>query len=308
MPSSDSVFPRGLVAAPFTPLHPDGSVRPEAIGPYAAALARTGVAAAFVCGTTGEGASLTTAERQVIAARWRTDKPEALRLIVHVGHTSLADSQDLARHAEGIGADAISAIAPGFFRPATVDALVDWCADVAAAAPSCPFYYYHMPALSGAHFAMVDFLPRAQARIPNFAGIKFTHENLFDYAQAVVAAGSTHAVLFGRDEILLGALALGATGAVGSTYNYMAPIFHRMIAAFDAGRLEEARREQLLAQQIIGIMSARGGLPAGKAIMSLIGLDCGPVRRPLATLDSVQVAGLRAELDQAGFFSAIGHP
>lgn len=296
---------RGLVAAPFTPLQPDGAPNLSAIGGYASHLARQGVGAAFVCGTTGEGASLSTPERQAIAARWQADKPAGLRVIVHVGHNSLTESRTLAQHAETIGADAIATLAPGFFRAATVDLLVDWCAEVAAAAPSCPFYFYHMPAMTGVNFAMAEFLPRAVQRIPSFGGIKFTHENLHDYAQTLAAAGDDHPILFGRDEILLGALALGASGAVGSTYNYMAPVFHRLIAAFSAGRREEARRHQLEAQRFIQIMAAHGGLSAGKAIMGLIGLDCGPMRLPLATLNDRQVAALRADLEAAGFFAAL---
>ncbi len=303
MSTSPTVFPHGLVAAPFTALQADGTINLGAIGPCAGSLVRNLVGAAFICGTTGEGASLTVEERQQIAARWRADKPAALRLIVHVGHNSLSDSQALARHAEGIGADAVAAIAPGFFRPATVGDLVEWCAAVAATAPALPFYYYHMPAMTGANFAMTDFLPRAIERIPTFGGIKFTHENLMDYGLTLAAAGSARPILFGRDEILLSALALGATGAVGSTYNYLAPLFIRMMAAFRAGRQEDARRDQLLAQKIIAVMIKHGGQPAGKAIMGLIDLDCGPLRLPLVTLKPAQVAALRADLEAVGFFA-----
>lgn len=305
-PVPPPAFPlRGLVAAPFTPLLPDGAPNLSAIAAYASHLVRHDVTAAFVCGTTGEGPSLSTPEREAIAARWQADRPPALRLIVHVGHNSLTESQALARHAGRIGADAIAAIAPGFFRAATVDLLVEWCAQVAAAAPSCPFYFYHMPAMTGVNFAMADFLPRAAERIPSFAGIKFTHENLHDYALTLAAAGDCYPILFGRDEILLSALALGAAGAVGSTYNYMAPIFHRMIAAYSAGRMGEARNHQLEAQRYIQIMSAHGGLSAGKAIMGMVGLGCGPMRLPLATLGPRQVDTLREDLARAGFFDAV---
>ncbi|MEO7599127.1 MAG: dihydrodipicolinate synthase family protein [Opitutus sp.] len=305
MPLPSPVFPHGLVAAPFTPFQPNGELNLGIVARYADALEQKRVTAAFICGTTGEGASMTTAERQQVAAQWRADKPPSLRLIVHVGHNSTNDSRTLAAHAEQIGADAIAAIAPGFFQPATIRDLVEWCVDVAAAAPGLPFYYYHMPAMTGANFPMIDFLPRAIERIPTFAGIKFTHENLMDYSLTLAAAGESHAILFGRDEILLGALALGARGAVGSTYNYMAPIFHRVMSAFSSGNLAAAQQEQLLAQRLIAIMIKHGGLAAGKAIMGLIGLNCGPVRRPLTPLSVKQSAGLRADLDQAGFFAAI---
>jgi len=108
-------------------------------------------------------------------------------------------------------------------------------------------------------------------------------------------------VLFGRDELLLAALALGATGAVGSTYNYMASVYHRLITSFNAGDLEKARRYQCQAIEIIAIMSRYGGLPAGKAMMKLAGLDCGPVRPPLQNLSPAAFESLKRELEGAGF-------
>ena len=100
---------------------------------------------------------------------------------------------------------------------------------------------------------------------------------------------------------LLAALALGATGAVGSTYNYMAPIYLQVIKAFKAGDLEAARRFQSQAIEIIAVMSRRGGLVAGKAMMKMIGLDCGPVRAPLQNLSREALESLTRELDHVGF-------
>src|ERR1700754_934773 len=122
-----------------------------------------------------------------------------------------------------------------------------------------------MPAMTGADLPMHDFLKIAGERIPNLAGLNFTHENLKDYRRWVNFEGGRYNILFGRDEILLAALAMGATGAVGSTYNYMAPVYHRIIEAFNANDLVTARSFQSLAIQIITVMNRRGGLAAGKA-------------------------------------------
>jgi N-acetylneuraminate lyase len=155
--------------------------------------------------------------------------------------------------------------------------------------------------MTGADFAMHDFLRLASPRVPNLAGIKFTHENLMDYTRCLHFEEGRFNILFGRDEILLAALALGATGAVGSTYNYIAGIYHRLLEAFNTGNLESARRYQLTAIQIISVMSRRGGLPAGKAMMKIIGLDCGPVRAPLQNLSPESLESFTRELEQLGF-------
>jgi len=297
----------GLVAAPFTPFRSDGGLAPEVIPHLAARLHRNQVSAAFVCGTTGEGSSLTTAERMQVAAAWKQAAPAGLKLAVHVGHLSLGESQALARHARDIGADAIATIAPNFFRPADVNALIDWCREIAAAAPELPFYYYHMPAMTGVAIAVRDFLNGVDGRIPSLVGVKFTHEDLADYADARSFAHGRYSLLFGRDEILLSGLQFGAPGAVGSTYNYAAPLYHRIMRAFAAGDLETARRDQARAQQFIDIMNRYGGLPAGKTIMKFIGVDCGGVRLPMSPLTPQAEQAFRKELEACGFFEYASH-
>jgi len=291
----------GLIAAPFTAMNADGSLNLGLIERQAVALAESGVNGAFICGTTGEGLSLTTDERLQVVERWMAVAPPALRVIVHVGHPSVAESRKLAAHAERMKACAFATIGPTFFRVTSVEQLVDFCAQVAGGAPSLPFYYYHMPAMTGADLPMHDFLKLAGPRIPNLAGIKFTHENLMDYSRCLNLNEGRFNILFGRDEILLAALALGATGAVGSTYNYMAPVYHHVIEAFKAGDLDTARRFQSQAIEIIAVMCRRGGLPAGKAMMKLVGLDCGPVRAPLQNLSCEALGLLARELEQVGF-------
>jgi N-acetylneuraminate lyase len=293
----------GLIAAPFTPMLDDGSLNLPMIDQQAKALVASGVQGAFICGTTGEGLSLTTEERLMVAEKWVKAAPEQLKVIVHVGHNSLKDSRELAAHAGQIGAHAFATMGSNFFRPGNMEQLVQYCEDVAAAAPSLPFYFYHMPAMTGINFAMLDFLKAAGSRIPNLAGIKFTHENLMDYSQCVQFEGGRFNILFGRDEILLGSLALGATGAVGSTYNYIAPVYQKLLAAFKAGDLEAARQHQMLSIEIISIMIRHGGLSAAKAIMKMIGIDCGPVRAPLHNLSAKQKESLQQDLERAGMFS-----
>jgi N-acetylneuraminate lyase len=292
----------GLVAAPFTPFASDGELALDQIPNLARLLAGNRISAAFVCGTTGEGVSLTVDERRRVAEAWRETLPDNVKLIVHVGCSSLGESRELARHAQVIGADAIASIAPGFFKPAGPDALVAWCAKVAAAAPDLPFYYYHMPAMTGVRIPAADFLAHANDRIPTLAGVKFTDEDLLDFTRTREFGGGRYTMLFGRDEILLSALERGAHGAVGSTYNYAAPLYHRIIAAHTSGKLDEARQHQQRALQFIDILNEFGGLPAGKAIMKFIGVDCGPVRLPLTTLDPAKETELHRRLTAIGFF------
>lgn len=291
----------GLVAAPHTPMHADASISLDVIDQQARFLAANGVAGAFVCGSTGEGPSLTVPERMQIAERWMAGAPDTLRVIVHVGHLCINDCKTLAAHAQQIGAFAIGAVAPSYFKPATLDDLIDFCAEIAAAAPKLPFYYYHIPVLTGVTFPMAEFLETGAERIPTLAGLKFTDEDLMEFRKCLRVQDGRFNVMFGRDEIMLTALALGARAAVGSTYNYMAPLYLRIIDAFEAGDIESARADQSRAIDVVSLLHKYGG-GTGKAIMKITGVDCGPVRPPLRNLSDEQQAELRADLEHIGFF------
>ena len=156
-----------LIAATFTALNPDGSLNLGAIDRQASILLEDGVAGAFICGTTGEGPSLSTAERIQVAERWRTTvRSGSLKVIVHVGHNSLPESVSLARHAATIGADAISTVAPNYFKSQSVDDLLAFCIPVAKAAPALPFYFYEIPSLTGVSVPMCQHRPETHLLPP----------------------------------------------------------------------------------------------------------------------------------------------
>ena len=294
----------GLVAAPHTAMHADGTLNLNAIDQQAARLVADGVTGAFICGSTGEGPSLTSHERRQVAERWREVIGRGpLRLIVHAGHNSIEEAKLLAAHAQKIGADAVSIMAPCYFKPATVEDLLDFCAPVAAECPSLPFYFYDIPALTGVELSMPEFLRKADGRIPNLAGIKFTSSNLMSLQECLEYAGGRCNILFGCDEMLLAALALGVSGAVGSTYNYAAPLYHKIIAASKAGHSDTAQALQMKSVHLVQVLAQYGVLPAGKAVMSLVGVDCGPVRPPLRQLTKDQKTRLFRQVKALGILA-----
>jgi N-acetylneuraminate lyase len=298
-----SNFLSGIVAAPHTPMNTDGSLRLDLVEQQAARLIADKVTGAFICGTTGEGPSLTTDERRCVAERWRAAIGKSpLKLIIHVGHNSLEDARTLARHAQDIGADGFSTLAPSYYKPASTDDLLDYCAPIAAAAPGLPFYFYDIPSMTGVPVSMVDFLRKGGARIPNLAGVKFSNSNLMGLQECLAAEDGRFNILFGSDEMLLGALALGVRGAVGSTYNYAAPLYHKIIAAFERGDWTTARALQLKSVKLVQALLPFGVLASGKALMTLVGVDCGPTRPPVRALSEEQKAKLFRQVEALGLF------
>jgi N-acetylneuraminate lyase len=297
----------GLVAAAHTPLHADGSLNLAMVERQAGHLLANGVGFAFIGGTTGECSSLTLEERCALGRRWmEVAAGSALQVIVHVGANCLADSRTLAAQAQQLGARAVSAFAPSYFKPSDVSSLVACMADVAAAAPDLPFYYYEIPSLTGLLVPASAFLGRAAGRIPTLAGIKFASHDLMEYQLCRASGDGTSDVLFGVDEMLLAALALGARGAVGSSYNFAAPIYHRLIDAFGRGDLDAARAEQMRSVRLVQLLASRGYMGAAKAAMRMLGVDVGPARLPNVSLTPDQARHLRSDLERLGFFDWVG--
>ncbi len=295
----------GLVAATFTPFHHDCSIHLELIAPMVDFLVEQGIAALYVLGSTGEGVSLTYEERCAVAEAFVLAANGRIPVIVQVGCESLTQARQLAAHASDVGADAISAVCPVYFKPDSVGTLVESMAEVARGAPELPFYYYHIPTVTGVAASAVDFLKLAEKRIANFRGVKFTSQNVFEFQTCVEIAEDRLQMFWGYDEMLQCGLAAGAHAAVGSTYNFSAAIYQRLLAAFSSGDMHAVRQEQSRSQAIVRAFIPYGPRGAQKAIMKMIGFDCGPARLPVPTLTSSQFDALQRELQEIGFFDWI---
>lgn len=293
----------GLVAATHTPFRADGSLATEVVERQAAHLLANRVATAFIGGTTGESSSLTLAERLALAEQWvNVARGTPLRVVVHVGANSVEDGKTLAAQAQKLGAAAVAAVAPSYFKPGSVAVLVETMAAIASAAPELPFYYYEIPSMTGLTVSPSEFLVRGAERIPNLAGMKFTSSNLMEYQLCRAACDGAFDVPFGYDEMMLSALAMGAEGAVGSTFNFAASIYHRLMAAFACSDFTTARQEQMRSVRMIRLLAERGFMGAAKATMEFLGVPVGPPRLPNVGLDAAGRQRLRADLEQLGFF------
>jgi len=293
----------GIIPATYTPLRPDGRVDFDAIPPFVERLLGDGVAGLYVCGSTGEGVSLSAAERRETAAAFVQAVRGRVPTIVHVGHDSLTEAADLAGHAAEIGASATSAMPPCYFPIRDAAMAAECCAAIASAAPQLPFYYYHIPAMTGVAIDVVELLEQAGGRIPNFAGVKYTALTLHEFAECAAFDGGRFEMLSGYDEMLLPALAVGARAAIGSTFNVAAPLYEHIIKAFDAGDLDTARRAQLRAVAMIRVLMRFPFHPAMKAVLALIGPSCGVCRPPLPRLTGAEKDRLRESLETIGFFT-----
>ncbi len=244
-----------------------------------------------------------------LTRRWmEVSKGSQLKVVVHVGANCLGDVCALAAQAQQLGADAISALAPSYFKPRSVASLVDCCAQITAAAPRTPFFLYDIPSFTGISLSMPDFLTQGMERLPSLAGIKFTNSDAMMFQQCLNHSNGAFSVLWGTDECLLAGLALGATGAVGSSYNFAAPLYRRVISAFENNDLAAARREQMRSVDLIATLAPLGYMGAAKVVMKMLGVDVGPARLPHGNLDAAQTKKLQSDLEHLGFFDWVAVP
>ncbi len=292
----------GLTPAVFTPFDKTGAINLAQIQPYADKLVTDGADGVFVCGSTGECTSMTIAERKSVLEAWVNATSGRMRVIAHVGGTCQADCIELARHAAGLGVDAVGAIAPFYFKPASVGELVAFYKPIAAAIAPIPFYSYHMPSVTGINLPMKEFLEKGSREIPNLNGIKFTSNNFMEMLECIRLEDGRFDILNGFDEMLLCGMAVGARGGVGSTYNYSLPTYRNLYDAFLAGDIERARSFQQESADIVPLTIRHGGgVRGGKAIMNHLGIDCGDCRLPFAPYTESEMRQLSEELDRIGF-------
>jgi N-acetylneuraminate lyase len=218
----------------------------------------------------------------------------------------LKASAELAAHAEAIGADAVSATPTGYFKVSGEVELVEGLLPIVEAAPNTPFYYYHIPFLSGVNLDPMRLTDRAMDRLPTFCGIKYSDGGTLYNLPLLEKAGPGLEFLAGSDEAYLMSVAQGFRAAVGSTYNYAAPIYDKVRFAVEAGDQAEASLWQARALEMLGAMFGTCGRASLKAMMSMVGIDCGPVRRPIDPATPQQVEALRERLDEMGWFEWVG--
>ncbi len=288
----------GLIAAPLTPFRADGCVNLDAIDAYAHILFKNGIKGVFVNGTTGEGYSLTEEERMTLAEKWVDVAPKGLKVLIHVGYSGSEVAVRLSRHAQEIEAAGFGSICNTTFRPNSISQLVDQLIPIAKAAQNLPFYYYHIPSLTDKPFTMLPFLKEAEDKIPNLAGVKFTFENLMDFELCRQYKGGKFNMLFGRDEIYLAAVTMGAEGAIGSTYNIIPKLYLEIDKALRANNLQKAAELQRQSQHIIQCLIRTGKWSSTlKLLLKERGLAFGVVRSPQQNLTADEIEKFKSEWD-----------
>ncbi|MBQ9506917.1 MAG: N-acetylneuraminate lyase [Clostridia bacterium] len=285
---------KGIFPALLTPFNENDEINFDALRMLIERLIAQGVNGFYVDGSTAEAFLLSFEERKKLIEQTAAICAGRTTLIAQVGCISTKQSIELAKTAEACGYDAISSVAP-FYYKFTFEEIRKYYFDLADAV-SIPVIIYHIPVLSGVSFSvdqMSCFL-----RDERFAGIKYTSADYFTLRQFKTAFPQK-VMLNGFDETFLAGLGMGADGAIGSTYNFMADKFIRILELFRQGRIQEAAELQKEADIIIAALCKVGVMQGEKAILTKMGIPMGPTRAPFIDLTDAQ----KEELFRAVFRS-----
>lgn len=280
----------GIFTALLTPFKEDYSINGASLHKLVEFNLNMGVNGFYVGGSTGEGMIMNSEERKEVFRIVKEASGNRVPLIAHCGTISTDEAVSMAKTAEALGYDAISAVAPyyyGFSYPA----IRKYYNDIASSV-DIPMVVYNFPGGNGFTFT-ADYAAE-MFEDERFMGIKHTSTDLFALQQFKQKIKRPITVFNGFDEMCLGGLAMGADGAIGSTYNFMGNKFVKLREHFLNGEIEEAQKLQDEANAIVAQLVKYGVMPCEKAIMTHLGIDCGPCRRPFLPLSEEGFNAMKA--------------
>ena len=274
---------QGVFPAFYACYEDDGSVSPARTRALAKYLLEKGVKGLYVGGSSGECIYQSVAERKVILENVMAEVGGKMTIIAHVACNNTADSQELARHAESLGVDAIASIPPIYFHLPPYG-IADYWNDISAAAPNTDFIIYNIPQLAGVSLTIP--LLREMKKNPRVIGVKNSSMPTQDIQMWKDEGGPDFVVMNGPDEQFISGLAMGATGGIGGTYAVMPELYLKVMDLYQAGEMKLAAEIQNEICRIIYKMcSAHGNLYAVmKAVLKKHGMDVGSVRKPMPAL------------------------
>ncbi|XP_016841820.1 N-acetylneuraminate lyase-like isoform X1 [Nasonia vitripennis] len=284
---------KGIIATAFTPFRHDSvrSLNLEVIPQYAKYFQIKEFGAVLINGTYGEGMAMSTEERIQVAEAWSEAVKETKQhLMVQVGGTNLQDVKKLASHAQNIRANSILCLPELYYKPKTVEELIDYLKEVGEAAPEIPLFYYHSPDATGVNLNMAEFFKKVDNKIPSLGGVKFAVADLDACYKALRAAANRFKIILANNYILPASISIGIDTFMPTSMNVAPDLVKKIVRLAETGFFSDAQVYQTqLAHAIDQIADINNGVAMApmKYVTSLTApINVGPTRKPLRTFDT----------------------
>lgn len=275
---------KGVFVALNTIYDKNDEINVDAIKELVRIYKSKGVKGVYVCGSTGEGFLLSTEERMQVAEAVMDVAGDGFTVIVHVGCAGTKESIRLAKHAEKIGVDAVSAVPSVYYHLSPASVEKHWTGIIDST--DLPFIIYNIPQLTSFNLPL-DLFER-MAKNPKVIGIKNSEEPVYNMERYRTVAGDDFIIFNGSDEQYLGGRLMGANAGIGGTYGTMPELFVKLDELINQNKIEQAKLLQYKINDVIfDLISLPSLYGAAKNVISRrFGIDAGVPRSPFLPVEN----------------------
>lgn len=290
----NNILFEGVYSATFSIYDENMNVKKDSVAKLIKYNEDNGIKGFYVGGNTGECTVLPNKTRkQMLEAVKEYASPNA-QIMAHVGAGHLDDVKDLIEHANSVGVDAIASLPPSLMSYYKPDEIVEYYKYIASLTKS-PVLAYVTPVLN----CDVVWYAKQVMEIENMIGIKLSIADYYTFEKLKRAMDGNINILNGPDEAMICGLAMGADGAIGTTYNLLPATACKIYDNFKAGNIAEAQKYQHKLNQAIDIILG-GNIGKWKSVLTAIDIDPGYTVFPAHTYTEAETKELLAKLDEAG--------
>lgn len=287
----------GAGVAMITPMKADCSVNYDALADFIDYQIDHGTDAIIACGTTGEAATLSEEEHMDVIRFTVKQTKGRVPVIAGTGSNCTATAVDLSVKAADCGADALLCLTP-YYNKCTQTGLYEHFKEVAEAV-KIPVILYNVPSRTG-----VNTLPATIARlfkdVDNIVGVKEASGDISQIAQVMNLTDGKIDLYSGNDDQIVPILSLGGKGVISVLSNIIPQETHEIVADFLAGDVKSSARKQLAALDLIHALFCEVNPIPVKHALNLMGIDVGPLRKPLCAMAPENLETLKKAMTAYG--------
>jgi len=282
-----------------TPFTNDGrELNEELLRSLVSRCIEQGVSGVVPCGTTGEFVNLTVDEKKRVIDIVVDEVNGRVAVVAGTGASGTDQALEMTKYAKDAGAEAALIVTPFYLKP-TDRGIYEHFYTIATEV-DLPIILYNIPQCTGVWLTwqMVEDL----AEIPNIVGLKDSSGELKYILAVLEKVRDKINVMCGYDEVVLSALAAGASGAILASANFIPDVWVEIYNSVQKGSLERARELQFKVQKIARVI-AKSGAVGAKEALNMMDMKVGPVRRPLSVggeLTYEEREELRLDLEKIG--------
>lgn len=287
----------GAGVALITPMYDNGEVNYDKLDEIINFQIENKTDSIIICGTTGEAATLST-EEHIEVIRFCVERTKKrVPVIAGTGSNCTASAVELSVEAENCGVDGLLSVTP-YYNKATQPGLAAHFTDIANAV-KVPIIMYNVPSRTGCNIKP-ETAAKLYKEVPNIVGIKEASGDLSQVAKLMSYVDGKIDLYSGNDDQIVPIMSLGGKGVISVLSNVCPEYTHDIAALYIEGKVQEACKKQLDAIEFISALFCEVNPIPAKHAMNLLGMEVGPLRKPLSPMEPANLEKLKTAMVNFG--------